>query len=195
MVEHLTLNQVVQGSRPWRCTPSTVFAGRFLWGWYFFCAKNEPCGNRKISSRWELAHILILIFLFPYGECRDNEKTALRFSSMSAWLIYYYIFSFPIRRMPRQRGNRSAVFEYVGMAHLRVYNELCGHKKHAESSPLDIQRVLLCPYSDYRERETARPFRVAQLITSSHPCAFSGFSSISCIVCHPRTAHFTLAGI
>ena len=27
LVEHLTLNQVVQGSRPWQRTPSTVFVG------------------------------------------------------------------------------------------------------------------------------------------------------------------------
>ena len=123
---------------------------------------------------------------------RGNRSAVFESVGMAHILLHFLI---SIRRMPRQRGNRSAVFESVGMAHLRVYNELCGHKKHAESSPLDIQRVLLCPYSDYRERETARPFRVAQLITSSHPCAFSGFSSISCIVCHPRTAHFTLAGI
>ena len=43
LVEHLTLNQVVQGSRPWRCTPSTVFVGISYGDGTFFAQSNEKC--------------------------------------------------------------------------------------------------------------------------------------------------------
>ena len=41
LVEHLTLNQGVQGSNPWRCTQSTVFNALasgtvFFCTWYFY---------------------------------------------------------------------------------------------------------------------------------------------------------------
>ncbi len=37
LVEHLTLNQGVQGSSPWRCTESTIFeAERFGDGVFYF---------------------------------------------------------------------------------------------------------------------------------------------------------------
>ena len=39
LVEHLTLNQGVQGSIPWWRTRSTIFEDIEPWGWCFFIAK------------------------------------------------------------------------------------------------------------------------------------------------------------
>ena len=41
LVEHLTLNQGVQGSSPWRRTQGTGFAAYKLWGRCFFCVQKE----------------------------------------------------------------------------------------------------------------------------------------------------------
>ena len=47
LVEHLTLNQGVQGSNPWRRTESTVFADKAIAaGTVFFCA----CKASKIKA-------------------------------------------------------------------------------------------------------------------------------------------------
>ena len=76
LVEHLTLNQVVQGSRPWQRTPSTVFVG-IAYGDGTFSLRvkvNHAC--TIIIVRRELAHESTIFYLYIYGERRDNEEQA-----------------------------------------------------------------------------------------------------------------------
>jgi len=35
---------------------------------------NEPCVDRTVSSRWELAHNRMETGLDTYGECRDSHE-------------------------------------------------------------------------------------------------------------------------
>lgn len=49
----------------------------------------KPCRNKKITSRWELAHIREVIFLFLYGDSIANKFASDRASERCevAWLI------------------------------------------------------------------------------------------------------------
>ena len=43
LVEHLTLNQGVQGSSPWRCTESTIFEAERFGDGVFFVSETDQC--------------------------------------------------------------------------------------------------------------------------------------------------------
>ena len=107
LVEHLTLNQVVQGSRPWQRTPSTVFVGISHGDGTFFARKSEPCEYKK-RYLWELAHTLISLFIFIRRTPRQRETTKLfrvcRHGS-HIWfrilpLSYYYLAITPFYLLP-----------------------------------------------------------------------------------------------
>ena len=65
LVEHLTLNQGVQGSSPWRSTISTVFADIEPWGRCFFCVfRHGKSGVSEIISFPHLSACLGVICNF-----------------------------------------------------------------------------------------------------------------------------------
>ncbi len=75
--------------------------------------RKPPCGFRVCRH----GSYVITFSHFPYGECRDNEETALRFSSMSAWLISAYIMSCAdIKNTLNQVHLIFSVFYYVHIA-------------------------------------------------------------------------------
>ena len=63
LVEHLTLNQGVQGSNPWRSTASTIFEDTGALGMVLFLRAMSHAKNKKEHSG-ELAHLGMFSFYF-----------------------------------------------------------------------------------------------------------------------------------
>ena len=61
LVEHLTLNQGVQGSNPWRSTASTIFEDTGALGMVLFLRAMSHAKNKKEHSG-ELAHLRMFLF-------------------------------------------------------------------------------------------------------------------------------------
>ena len=61
LVEHLTLNQGVQGSNPWRSIASTIFEDTGALGMVLFLRAMSHAKNKKEHSG-ELAHLRMFLF-------------------------------------------------------------------------------------------------------------------------------------
>ena len=83
MVEHLTLNQGVQGSNPWRSTASTIFEDTGALGMVLFLRAMSHAKNKKnipgSSLTWECS-----LFIFNTANAAEAKQLACE---LSAWLI------------------------------------------------------------------------------------------------------------
>ncbi len=81
LVEHLTLNQVVQGSRPWQRTPSTVFVGISYGDGTFFARKLSHARDSR-KTRWKLAYIRVFSRCHAYGAAATTRNKRSGFESV-----------------------------------------------------------------------------------------------------------------
>ena len=92
LVEHLTLNQGVQGSSPWRCTQNTVFGDAGALGMVFFFVSLDPSTTtrRGIACRKAAAAlnapgrslsspVYSLVFQIKYGLNEPNGYVPILF--------------------------------------------------------------------------------------------------------------------
>ena len=84
MVEHLTLNQGVQGSNPWRSTASTIFEDTGALGMVLFFASNEPCYKWKRNILGSLLTLECSFFIYNTANAAEAKQLACE---LPAWLI------------------------------------------------------------------------------------------------------------
>ena len=99
LVEHLTLNQVVQGSRPWQRTPSTVFVGISYGDGTFFARKLSHASEKK-TTRWKLAYIRVVFLFQTYGAAATtrNKRSGSESVGMALLQVRISVLTQPRRR-------------------------------------------------------------------------------------------------
>ena len=75
LVEHLTLNQGVQGSNPWSRTKGRRLSIKA--GFRLFSLSKEPKSEKYIYPEYEFTHNEGYMYFLIYGECHDRGN-ALR---------------------------------------------------------------------------------------------------------------------
>ena len=140
MVEHLTFNQVVGGSSP-PCLTFFLFSFSFFLRRHnniassHFACSNEPCADMETESCCVLARKQIEVYMDAYGECRDSERKAQRFSAgRSRACRHGELRSLCIRRMPQQ-FNTSLLCSYGGIGRR-------GRFRFCWATPVQVQVLL-----------------------------------------------------
>ena len=150
MVEHLTLNQGVQGSNPWRSTASTIFEDTGALGMVLFLRAMSHAKNKKnipgSSLTWECS-----LFIFNTANAAEAKQLACE---LPAWLFAH--------------KHAPSFLQASGMAHCSQpsttlppgfrHGSLLTSMHHLSSSPPAVPQTLPAATA-YRNNIPAHTFR------------------------------------